>query len=190
MHRIYQRIFFIVALMFSSQFIMAQDTTGVSVDPLLQDIYKSKFPIEYTIAGITVTGTVSFDANLIVSISGLAVGDKVKIPGTDIFGKAISKLWKQNLISAVDIYFTKLEGKNLFIEIAVTERPRLSDFKLVKAHPMLLDLTSQQIDGIINYMRAKNQNDKWLETIEFNHKLDATRDQSFTNVTPEFLPYV
>ena len=129
MHRIYQRIFFIVALMFSSQFIMAQDTTGVSVDPLLQDIYKSKFPIEYTIAGITVTGTVSFDANLIVSISGLAVGDKVKIPGTDIFGKAISKLWKQNLISAVDIYFTKLEGKNLFIEIAVTERPRLSDFK-------------------------------------------------------------
>ena len=67
---------------------------------------------------------------------------------------------------------------------------RLSDFKLVKAHPMLLDLTSQQIDGIINYMRAKNQNDKWLETIEFNHKLDATRDQSFTNVTPEFLPYV
>jgi outer membrane protein insertion porin family len=129
MHRIYQRIFFIVALIFSSQFIMAQDTTGVSVDPLLQDIYKSKFPKEYTIAGITVTGTVSFDANLIISISGLAVGDKVMIPGTDIFGKAIGKLWKQNLISGIEIYFTKLEGKNLFIEIAVTERPRLSDFK-------------------------------------------------------------
>ena len=69
-------------------------------------------------------------------------------------------------------------------------RCRLSEFKLVKEHPMLLDLTRQQIDGISNYMWAKNQNDKWPECVEFNRKLDATRDQSFTDVTPEFKPYV
>jgi MoaA/NifB/PqqE/SkfB family radical SAM enzyme len=69
-------------------------------------------------------------------------------------------------------------------------RCRLSDFKLVKEHPMLLDLTRQQIDGISNYMWAKNQNEKWQDCVEFNRKLDMTRDQSFTDVTPEFKSYV
>jgi outer membrane protein insertion porin family len=129
MHRIYKRIFFIATVLFTSQFVMAQDTTGVSVDPVLQDIFKSKFPREYTIAGITVTGSKSFDANLIISISGLAVGDKVQIPGTDVFGKAITKLWRQSLIAGIEISFTRLEGRNLYVELAITERPRLADYK-------------------------------------------------------------
>ena len=69
------------------------------------------------------------DPNLIISISGLAVGDKVMIPGTDVFGKAITKLWRQNLISDVEISFTKLEGTNLYIQFEITERPRLNSFK-------------------------------------------------------------
>ena len=51
------------------------------------------------------------------------------IPGTDFFSKAIANLWKQNLISNVEIYFTHLEGKNLSVEIDITERPRLINFK-------------------------------------------------------------
>ncbi len=132
MERIYKGIFFIATLIFSSQFVSAQtDTTPVSVNPLLQDIFTSKFPKEYTIADITVTGTKAFDANLIISISGLAVGDKVQIPGTDVFGKAIAKLWRQSLISNVEISFTKLEGTNLYVQLDITERPRLADFKFV-----------------------------------------------------------
>lgn len=132
MHRIYTKFFFITAILLSSQFVWAQnDTVPVSVNPALQEIFNSKFPKEYTIAGITVTGTKAFDANLIISISGLAVGDKVQIPGTDVFGKAISKLWRQSLISDVEIFFTRLEDRNLYIELAVTERPRLSDFTFI-----------------------------------------------------------
>lgn len=71
-----------------------------------------------------------------------------------------------------------------------TVKDRLNKFKLVEKHPMLLDLTRQQIDGIINYMWAKNQHDKWLDCVEFNRRLDITREQSFTDVTPEFKPYV
>src|SRR5882672_785526 len=111
MHLIYKRIFFIVTILFSSQFVAAQDST-VSVDPELLGIFSSKAPKEYTIAGITVGGTKAFDENLIISISGLAVGDKVLIPGTDVFSKAIAKLWKQSLISNIEISFTKLvDGK-------------------------------------------------------------------------------
>src|SRR5690242_18504596 len=129
MQRIYKGFFFIATLIFSSQFALAQEP--VSVNPELQAIFNSKTPKEYIIAGITVTGTKAFDPNLIISISGLAVGDKVQIPGTDVFGKAIAKLWRQNLISDVEITFTRLEGKDLYIEFAVTERPRLADFKFV-----------------------------------------------------------
>jgi outer membrane protein insertion porin family len=110
---------------------VAGDTTPVSVNPQLQEIFSSKYAKEYTIAGIKVTGTVAFDESLIISITGLAVGDKVLIPGTDAFSKAIANLWKQNLISDVQVYFTKLEDKNLYVELAITERPRLADFKFI-----------------------------------------------------------
>ena len=130
MERIYKGILFIATLLFSSQFVSAQsDTTPVSVNPALQEIFNSKTPKEYIIADITVNGTRAFDANLIISISGLAVGDKVLIPGTDVFGKAIAKLWKQSLISNIEISFTKLEGKDLYIQFDITERPRLASFK-------------------------------------------------------------
>jgi hypothetical protein len=65
----------------------------------------------------------------------------------------------------------------------------IQDYKLVKEHPMLLDLTLKQINGIINFMWAKDQSDKWKDCIDFNTKLDATRGQSFTDVTPEFKDY-
>ena len=111
----------------TSQF--RKDTVPTSVNVELEQIFNSKTPKEYTISSIKVTGQQSFDPNLIVSISGLAIGDKVMIPGTDLFSKAINNLWKQNLISNVEIYFTNLSGKNLSIEISISERPRLSGFK-------------------------------------------------------------
>ena len=133
MHRIYQNFFLIVITVFISNKVAAQivpDTTHpVSVNPELMDIFNSKTPKTYTLAGIIVTGNKGFDGNLIISISGLAVGDKVQLPGTDAFSKAISKLWKQNLIADVEIFFTNLVGKDLYVEIAITERPRLADFK-------------------------------------------------------------
>jgi outer membrane protein insertion porin family len=117
---------------FSTQFAFSQnDTIPVSVNPELMGIFEAKTPKQYKIAGITVTGTRAFDQNLIISISGLAVGDKVTIPGTDVFSKAITKLWKQNLVVNVEIYLTKLVGSDLYIEMAITERPRLADYKFV-----------------------------------------------------------
>ena len=43
-------------------------------------------PAEYTIAGIEVTGIEILDKNAMISISGLKIGDKIKIPGDDISG--------------------------------------------------------------------------------------------------------
>jgi len=53
------------------------------------------------------------------------------IPGTDVFGKAITKLWKQNLIADVEVNFVRLSGRNLYLELVITERPRLADFRFI-----------------------------------------------------------
>src|SRR5687768_2303983 len=128
MQRIYQNALLIIALFFTSQQLSAQvlDTVpATSVDPALLEIYNAKSPKEYTIGGITVTGSKRYDQNLIISISGLAVGDKVILPGTDAFGKAIAKLWKQSLVSNVEVSLTKIIGTQIFVELNITERSSL-----------------------------------------------------------------
>src|SRR6185437_5829275 len=104
------------------------DSVPSSVNVELENIFNAKTPKQYSISHITVTGT-TFDPNLIISISGLAIGDKVTLPGSDVFSKAITNLWKQNLVSDVEIYFTELKGNDLSIEIHITDRPVLSNFK-------------------------------------------------------------
>ncbi len=110
------------------------DTLPTSIDPRLIELSNSTIPREYTISAIKITGTKYLDEQLLVSISGINVGDKIMIPGGDNFSKAITNLWKQNLFANVQIYFTKISGENIDIEINVTERPRLSKsvFKGVK----------------------------------------------------------
>ncbi|HET9053962.1 MAG TPA: outer membrane protein assembly factor BamA, partial [Cyclobacteriaceae bacterium] len=54
-------------------------------------------PGEYTIAGIEVTGLNVLDKNSMIALTGLKVGDKIKIPG-DAVTAAIRRLWKQGLV--------------------------------------------------------------------------------------------
>ncbi len=128
MLRIYQTAFITATLFLSSTCLYAQEPSNVSIDPALKGIYSSKIPKKYTIAGINVIGSKSFDKNLIISISGIAIGDEVQIPGTDVFNKAIVKLWKQSLVSNAEINITKIEDSKIYIEIVVQERPRLINF--------------------------------------------------------------
>ncbi len=132
MRRNSPKLLLITCLLLTSQYLLAQiDTLPVSVNPALQELLNSKYPKNYTIGGITVKGTNAFDPNLIISISGLAVGDKVQLPGSDVFGKAIAKLWKQSLVSSVDIYIVKLEESTIFLELEIKERPRLIDYNFI-----------------------------------------------------------
>lgn len=84
-------------------------------------------PQEYTIAGIEVTGLNVLDKSAMISLTGLKIGDKIKIPGDAISG-AIRKLWKHGLIGDATILIQKVEGTNVFLEIKLAERPRLTEF--------------------------------------------------------------
>ena len=106
-----------------------KDVTSLNVD--LLNIFNQKQPKKYKIHKITVSGNQYFDETLLTSIANLSVGDEVAIPGGDNFSKAINKLWAQNYFSNVEIYITNLKGSNIEIEIAVTERARLSTFNFL-----------------------------------------------------------
>ena len=84
-------------------------------------------PAEYYIGGIEVTGLNVLDKNAMVSLTGLKVGDKIKIPG-DAISNAIRSLWKHGLVGDVTISVSKIEGENVFLSILLSERPRLTGF--------------------------------------------------------------
>lgn len=84
-------------------------------------------PKEYIVGSIKVEGLKVLDENALISLSGLKVGDKVKIPGDEISG-AIKKLWKHGLVGDVSIKIDKIEGDEVNLVIQLSERPRLTGF--------------------------------------------------------------
>src|SRR5436190_15373485 len=84
-------------------------------------------PQEYFIAGIEIDGLKVFDKNAMISLTGLKVGDKIRIPGDQI-ATAIRKMWKHGLVGDVTISVDRLEGSNAYLLITLAERPRLTDF--------------------------------------------------------------
>lgn len=90
-------------------------------------------PIEYTlqrrtyeIAGITVSGADNYEDFVLIGFSGLAVGDRIEVPGEQIT-KSIRRFWKQGLFSDVKILATKIEGNKIWLDINLKQRPRISE---------------------------------------------------------------
>ncbi len=84
-------------------------------------------PREYTLASIDVRGLNLLDKNALISLTGLRVGDKIKIPG-DAITMAIRKLWAHGLVGDVTIVVEKIEGDQAFLVIELSELPRLTGF--------------------------------------------------------------
>ncbi len=124
-------LFILMGLLMFSNSVFAQNDTlpAPSVDPALMSIFNAKYPKKYIIADIAVKGNKAFDPAIVISVSGLAVGDEVTLPGGDNFAKAINKLWSQNVFTNINIWITKLEENNIWVEIDAVERPMLADYK-------------------------------------------------------------
>lgn len=80
----------------------------------------------YTIADIAVSGADSYEDYVLIGFSGLAVGDKIEVPGGQIT-KSVQRFWKQGLFSSVKIVANKIEGDSIWLEIQLKQRPRISE---------------------------------------------------------------
>ena len=53
------------------------------------------------------------------------------IPGGVKISAAIKKLWDSNLFSSIEVFATKTEGSNVYLEVALNDLPELKDVKIV-----------------------------------------------------------
>ncbi|MEL6626124.1 MAG: outer membrane protein assembly factor BamA [Bacteroidota bacterium] len=81
----------------------------------------------YTLSGLEVEGADYTDKNLIISLSGLVIGDPVTIPGIQI-SDGIRRLWEKNIFSDIGVRADRIIGDKVFLVITVKERPRISQF--------------------------------------------------------------
>ncbi|MDW3197161.1 MAG: POTRA domain-containing protein [Cytophagales bacterium] len=116
-------LFIQISLVVQGQLLYGQNRRNTSSGPSIN--YSS--PKEYEIAGIEVQGVEFLDNNALISLSGLKVGDKIKIPGDEV-SSAITKLWKQGIIGDINIKASKIEGSQIYLVIELTERPRLTRY--------------------------------------------------------------
>lgn len=86
-------------------------------------------PVNKMIAGIEVRGNKSYDAPIVISVSGLAVGQRVDIPG-DAITNAVHNYNRNGLFSEVSIEASRIEGDNVWLVINIVERPRLSELRI------------------------------------------------------------
>jgi outer membrane protein insertion porin family len=156
----------------------AQDTTKpTSVDVDLLNIENSKIPKEYIIAGVNVTGIHHLDTAIVLSISGLQVGDKLTIPGSDLFAKSIQNLWRQKLFSNVQVYITRVEGERIWIELSVAERPRLGNFKFVGIKKTEAEELQGKVGLVKQVIITENMRRNIVEVTEKYY-----RDKGFQNI--------
>lgn len=122
-------------------------------------------PLEYTIGGIEVTGLFILDKNAMIALTGLKVGDKIKVPGAEISG-AIKRLWKHGLIGDASVMVDRIEGENIFLTIALTERPRLNDFYFTG----ISKSRQSSLKSELTLIRGKIVNDAMIRNAELTVK--------------------
>jgi outer membrane protein insertion porin family len=167
-----QYLFLLLATCFAiSTASQAQSSNGTI--PLM-DFNISK---EYEIGGISVSGTQFLDNNVLVSISGLSVGDRITLPGEKV-ADAIKNLWEQGLFSDIQILATKIVNDVAFIEIKLVERPRLSKY----GFEGLRKAEEEDLRDKLNLTRGRIVNENLL-SITRNTVSDFFRKKGFWNAT-------
>src|SRR6478609_7205179 len=86
-------------------------------------------PQQYVIGEpITVTGVEFLNPQDIINRTGLKPGDIITIPGDEI-SQSIKRLWDQGLVGDVSVTITRIDGKVIYLNYDLKERPRLSEYK-------------------------------------------------------------
>lgn len=115
---------FFTFLTLLSASVLAQNTDAVPQKKSVDIDYT--MPIgKKTIADIVVTGADHYEDFVLIGFSGLAVGQEITIPGSDITS-AVKRFWKQGYFSDVKILANKVSNDSVWLEIRLKQRPRIS----------------------------------------------------------------
>ncbi|HNR43054.1 MAG TPA: outer membrane protein assembly factor BamA [Bacteroidales bacterium] len=136
---------------------------------------------EYIIGGVSVSGVRFLDANALIGLSGLRIGQEVSVPGDELTS-AVRKLWDQGLFSDVRITILRQVADTVYLDISLQERPRISSIR----YNGLKNSEAQDITGKIN-LPVGSQLTSYL--INKSEKIikDHFIEKGFLNVSVEFI---
>ena len=130
----------------------------------------------YVVDSIKVSGLKSFNAQTVISYSGLRKGQKISVPGEQV-SEIINKLWGLELFSDINFYVTKVNGEKIDLEIEIEELPTLTDVKVNglkkgKIETIIKDteltagkkLSESFLTNTKNYIENKYKKDGFLNT--------------------------
>jgi len=86
-------------------------------------------PRPYEIAGITVSGEFFASSDNVISVSGLRIGQSIKVPGDEI-SNAVEKVYSNGMFEQVIISVTAVQGSFIYLDIYLQDRPRLSKYSI------------------------------------------------------------
>ncbi|MCM1347330.1 MAG: outer membrane protein assembly factor BamA [Bacteroides sp.] len=81
------------------------------------------------IGGITVEGIKNYEDYVLIGISGLSVGQEIMLPGDEITD-AVKRYWKHGLFSNVRIEADSIVDEKVYLKIALSIRPRVSEINI------------------------------------------------------------
>ena len=85
---------------------------------------------EVVIGGLAVSGVQGYEDFVLTSISGLAVGQRIEMPGSQIT-QAVKRYWKHGLFSDVAISADSIVGDTAYLHIYLKLRPRVSSINYI-----------------------------------------------------------
>jgi outer membrane protein insertion porin family len=89
-------------------------------------ILYSGTPRSCEIGGIRITGGEGYEDYVLIGLSGLSVGQTITVPGDEITS-AIRRYWRHGLFSHARIEADSIVGDKIYLNIELTQRPRVSD---------------------------------------------------------------
>ena len=149
----------------------------------------------YVVYSIKVTGLKSFNAQTVISYSGLRKGQKISVPGEQV-SEIINKLWGLELFSDINFYVIKVDGEKIDLEIEIEELPTLTEVKVNglkkgKIETIIKDtelsagkkLSESFLTNTKNYIENKYKKDGFLNTkVNLNTILDTVGKNTYKMV--------
>ncbi len=89
------------------------------------DISYTGTPRSCEIGGMTVKGVEGYEDYVLTGISGLSVGQKITVPGSEIT-EAVKRYWRHGLFSKVSVTADSIVGSKIYLCFNLALRPRVS----------------------------------------------------------------
>ena len=151
-----------LVLIFIGLIFMPYSAKAQAVDQTALSQINYDHPQSYIIGGIHVSGITYMDKSVIVMLSNLEVGQKIKVPG-DAITSAIHNLWNQGLFDDIRIIATKIKNDSIYLDIYLEEKPKLNKYSYTGIKKSAQDDLKDKInltrgDVVTNHLIIRTEN--------------------------------